>query len=221
MNNSFWTWVIAAGVGALVLVLLIGLGTPMENEVGFEPEATSETLTYWEPVGDVQVTEAVVTPYVRPVPCPSCGISTSVVPCPSCVSIPETSKAVQFVGGCPSSVVGPCAEPPCYAMGSACGPCPGVCDERPRINRNMPMCVDECEFIQLHSTIRYPFCDDVRFEWSATRGHFLDPSSSAPLYYAPATRMPGGETVWIILSVTDGQGHRYTDQLQLRVNNVD
>lgn len=84
----------------------------------------------------------------------------------------------------------------------------------------MPLCVDECSFVQLHSTIPRPICNAVAFEWIATKGSFLDPTASDPLYYAPTSHFPGGEDVWITLIVIDAQGIRYTDQIRIHVNNV-
>jgi hypothetical protein len=65
-----------------------------------------------------------------------------------------------------------------------------------------------------------PVCLGVRFEWSASKGHFLDPTAADPIYFAPTTFFPGGEDVWITLAVIDAQGIRYTDQAQLHVGNV-
>jgi hypothetical protein len=93
-----------------------------------------------------------------------------------------------------------------------------VCDERPKINRNGPSCVDECSFIQLYSTVPLPVCKAIRFAWAATRGEFLDPYSPTPVYYAPETGFPGGEDVLISLTVTDAQGNKYSDQMKLHVN---
>lgn len=82
------------------------------------------------------------------------------------------------------------------------------------------MCVDECSFVQLYSTVPLPACSGVRFEWAATRGHFLDPTAAAPMYYAPGTAFPGGEDVLVTLTVTDAQGDRYSDQIKLHVNSA-
>ena len=84
----------------------------------------------------------------------------------------------------------------------------------------MPLCVDECGFIQLHSSLPQPTCQSMRFEWTATKGYFLDPSSPEPLYFAPTTYFPDGEDVWIGLTIVDAQGIRYTDQVSMHVNNV-
>ena len=60
----------------------------------------------------------------------------------------------------------------------------------------------------------------MRFEWAATGGSFLDPTSSDPVYFAPTTYVPGGENVWVTLTLTDAQGIRYTDQVEIHVNDV-
>ncbi len=91
---------------------------------------------------------------------------------------------------------------------------------RPGINRNMELCVDECTFVQLHTTIPHPICLNVCFEWSASKGSFLDPTASDPLFYVPSTHFPNGEDVWVVVTITDGSGARYTDQIKLHVVNI-
>ena len=83
----------------------------------------------------------------------------------------------------------------------------------------MDLCVNECTFIQLHATVPQPICDTVSFYWEATKGEFLDPTAAAPVYYAPATQFPGGEDVWVILTVTDATGARYNDQVKIHITN--
>jgi len=84
----------------------------------------------------------------------------------------------------------------------------------------MPLCVDECSFVQLHASVPQPVCRTMHFEWSATKGYFLDPAAGDPVYFAPTTYFPGGEEVWVTMTLTDAQGVRYTDQVELHVNNV-
>ena len=89
----------------------------------------------------------------------------------------------------------PC--PPCGLVVRPVSPCP-PCEQvwsgiRPAINRLLPPCIDECSFIQLHTTIPQPISGCLRFEWLATRGRFLDPTAADPIYYAPTTGLPGGE----------------------------
>ena len=39
------------------------------------------------------------------------------------------------------------------------------------------------------------------------------------MYFVPTTQFAGGEDVWIVLTITDGSGAQYTDQLKLHVVN--
>ena len=84
----------------------------------------------------------------------------------------------------------------------------------------MIFCVDECGFVQLHSTVPHPICGQASFRWGASRGSYLDPTAAAPIYYAPATYMPGGEDVWITLTVIARDGTEYADRVTLHINNV-
>jgi len=102
-----------------------------------------------------------------------------------------------------------------------CGsPCGNTCPlDKPGINRNMELCVEECTFVQLHTTMPHPVCSDVRFEWTTSKGSFLQPNVSDPIYYVPTTQFADGEDVWVVVKITDGRGATYTDQLKLHVNN--
>jgi len=111
--------------------------------------------------------------------------------------------------------VSPCANPGCQ---STCTP---VCLQRAGINRNLPVCFDECSMVQLHATIPHPLCADVRFEWSANGGSFLNPTSSDPLYFTPVVRLPGGQDVVIALTITDTMGRSVTDHIVLHVRNTE
>lgn len=83
----------------------------------------------------------------------------------------------------------------------------------------MDLCVPACSMIQLHSTLPLPICPTVCFEWSASKGSFLDPHAANPVYFAPTTHLPAGEAVWIVLKITDASGVQYTDQVQLQIIN--
>lgn len=151
---------------------------------------------------------------------------------------PTASAAPGLRGGCgtptascagtPCGPVASCSVPTCSHTSGACtAPCgqpasclADPCDNRPRINRNGPACVDECAFAQFTSTVALPVCSSIRFAWAATRGEFLDPTSPTPVYYAPSTGFPGGEDVLITLTVKDAQGNEYVDQMKLHVNDV-
>lgn len=137
-------------------------------------------------------------------------------PMPTC---PEPAPQ-RRVGGC-GTPVSPCAERSCEWLTHTCDTlCATPCGERPGINRNVSPCVDECGFVQLHSTVRQPICSGICFDWAATRGRFLDPTSSDPMYFAPTVHQPAGEDVVITLTITDPLGARYSDHMRLRVRNV-
>ncbi|MGD9675328.1 MAG: hypothetical protein AB7V19_01400 [Candidatus Bipolaricaulia bacterium] len=215
-----------------------------------EATDASAAGTYWEPVSATKPapatfasTAASVSPpvyssyvpgYEPPGGCSAC--STSVVTSAAQPAVASPTLA----GGC-GSPIAPCGgQPscgfsPCPAPVAACATswspascwegCHTVCQEpacgvRPQINRNMSLCVDECSFIQLHASVPHPLCRGMRFEWAATGGSFLDPTSSDPVYFAPTTYVPGGENVWVTLTLTDAQGIRYTDQVEIHVNDV-
>lgn len=159
--------------------------------------------------------------------CATCNTSRVAPSCPGCgAQHAAFAPAAPMVGGCGLNPVAPCGHEVCARLqrtsetscGDACGdPCQGV---RPGINRNMELCVDECAFVQLHSTVPQPLCRNVHFRWSASRGSFLDSTVGAPMYYAPTTHLLGGEDVWITLTVIASDGTQYSDHISLHVNNV-
>jgi hypothetical protein len=137
--------------------------------------------------------------------------------------MPEMPAGVVLVGGCgmPST---PCGGTTCYPATCSTS-CYDVCTDpchvlKPGINRNMALCVDECSFIQLHSTVAHPICEQVCFQWSASKGWFLDPTVSDPLFFAPSTQFCNGEEVWITLLVTDAAGAQYSDVVTLHVRDL-
>jgi hypothetical protein len=156
-------------------------------------------------------------------PCgrPACNTCRGrMTPAAKTVSPPEPST-VPLVGGCGRPSV-PCGMPACAPLVRGCyDVCADPCHlAKPGINRNMPLCVDECSFIQLHSTVSHPICGQVRFEWSASKGWFLDPTASDPLYFAPTTQFCNGEDVWITLIVTDASGAQYSDVVSVRIRDL-
>ena len=156
-----------------------------------------------------------------------CAQQSSPQLCGACGARPIAPVAPVYVqrpaaASCSQRVPSPCAAAPCYGMPTYCGTsCGNTCPlDKPGINRNMEQCVDECTFVQLHSTIPYPICADVRFEWSTSKGSFLDPTAPDPVFYVPTTHFPDGEDVWVVVTITDGSGAQYTDQLKLHVVNL-
>jgi len=131
------------------------------------------------------------------------------------------APAGRLVGGCAVPDT-PCRQT-CYLPQMS--PCYDLCADpchvlKPGINRNMPLCVDECSFLQLRSTVAHPICGQVCFQWSASKGWFLDPTVSDPLYFAPTTPFCYGEDVWITLLVTDASGAQYSDVVSLHVRDL-
>lgn len=247
MNTTFLTWLAVAAVAGGVLLLLLGMPTDeqavplvLENA----PAASTEAVeNYWEPVTPVAAIPAqvqyVATRSQPAQPCGACGTvqSALVVPvrvqpsqaqfCGAC-GTPQSALVVParvqhpIVSPCSQRVPSPCAPTPCSSLPMYCGmPCGNTCPlDKPGINRNMDLCVDECTFVQLHTTIAHPICSDVQFEWSTSKGSFLDPTASDPLYYVPSTQFSDGEDVWVVVTITDGSGAKYTDQLKLHVVNL-
>lgn len=212
----------------------------VESSSYWEPVSVTETPISVSPGGQVPspavapcsscgtfVQQTIPAPSLQPpAPCSACGVPVrEVVPVPRVFPC-AAAAPVASVSGC-GSPVAPCPAAPCPQMAQpctacgACGSCADTCPAgiRPGINRNMDLCVEECTFIQLHATVPQPICDRVSFYWEATKGEFLDPTVAAPVYYAPATQFPGGEEVWVILTVTDATGARYNDQVKIHITN--
>ena len=177
---------------------------------------------------------------VRPTPvapaygCTSCGWvpvspypDTPVSPldvhtCSSCGSsaVPIYMQYPQMAS-CEQRVPSPCGPVPCSGLPMTCvSTCGTTCPvSNPGINRNMDLCIEECTFVQLHTTIPHPICSDVRFEWTTSKGSFLEANVADPIYYVPTTQFADGEDVWVVVKITDGRGTQYTDQLKLHVVN--
>ena len=236
MNNTFLLWLGVAGAIAVGLLLLLGAPTAVDDSESAETviterdivESTQDESVYWEPVSErtetAVPTATVQVVYVEPeremhpaYPCSSCGARVTAPACPACGTVREP----RMVGGCHHAPVVPCGETPCGRMPVCSVLCGDPCyDPKPGINRNMSLCVDECGFVQLHSTVPHPVCGRAAFRWGASRGSFLDPTASAPIYYAPSTYMLGGEDVWITLTVIGRDGTEYSDHVSLHINNV-
>jgi hypothetical protein len=265
MDNSFGIWLLAAGVAAVGLLLLLGAfaATPeggLSSELEAAPaldlaEAGSVdgTSSYWKPVVEGSPLPQVVHTPVSSVasvgttaPCPHCGSTAAVsatstpslakecgypsTPCgrPACPrchgqAMPAVPAAMagDLVGGCgrPSAL---CGEVLCAPIAPRCSySCADTCrTQKPGINRNMPLCIDECSFLQLRSTVSHPICGQVRFEWSASKGRFLDPTASDPLFFAPTTQFGDGEDIWITLMVTDASGAQYSDVVSVHIRDL-
>jgi hypothetical protein len=164
-------------------------------------------------------------------PCSTCGavLPAPVAPihsCSSCGAAATTSAVPIYMqypqmASCEQRVPSPCGSTPCSSVPMTCAStCGTTCPlNKPGINRNMDLCVEECTFVQLHSTIPHPICSDVRFEWTTSKGSFLEANVPDPIYYVPTTQFSDGEDVWVVLKITDSSGAQYTDQLKLHVIN--
>ena len=195
MSDSFWGLLI--GAAAISVALLLFLGTPAVVEgisVGEGVDYTESAM----PLHPLTAVESIPAPMVSPHP-RNCARSQ-----------PE------LVGGCqgtwPSSCTG---TVPCAPLSRLCNPC-----SLPGINRSVSPCIPECGVIQLHATVAQPVCDRITFRWEASKGAFLDPTVSDPLFYIPATYYPIGEDLWITLTIIDQDGSYYRDRVCLHVVNV-
>jgi hypothetical protein len=226
MNTTFWTWLaVAVGVGGVLLLLLATPATEQASPVVVEESATTDAATatapatqYWSPVtGNSSYVQQPRTTQMQTQPCSTCGPSTVATTVPVVRTVPACPSCMQQPASACGSV--PCSGLQTYAPCRACGtPCASTCPlVKPGINRNFDLCVNECSFIQLHTTIPQPICSNVCFEWSASKGSFLDPRASDPVFYAPTTQFPSGEDVWIVVKITDGTGAQYTDQVKVHV----
>jgi len=244
-----WLTVAAVVGGALLLFLGMPgneQAVPLALEtVSTEVAATVAADTYWEPVTPVATRPQVVQPcgacgatlpaYVQQTamaqPCSACGAvrPMPVAPAYGCSSCGRgvTSSAVPIymqypqMSSCEQRVPSPCGPAPCSGLPMTCvSTCGSTCPlSNPGINRNMELCVEECTFVQLHATIPHPICSDVRFEWTTSKGSFLEANVADPIYYVPTTQFADGEDVWVVVKITDSRGTQYTDQLKLHVSN--
>ena len=198
MNDSFWGWLI--GAAAISVALLLFLGTPAV----VEGTSVGEGLDYTESVMPLHPLTV-----VEPLPAPMVSLH-SKHPCDRARSLPE------LVGGCQGKWPLPCTGTvPCAPLSHSCGPC-----SIPGINRSISPCIPECGVIQLHATVAQPVCDRITFRWEASKGTFLDPTVSDPLFYIPATYYPAGEGLWITLTIIDQDGSYYCDRVCLHIVNV-
>ncbi len=244
MNIMTW-FAVAVGVGATLMLLLLVPATEDASTVAVEEAPTSTavavTTQYWSPVtASAPTVQQQAAPQVRTQPCSTCGASAvsqpvptqmQAQPCSTCgaETVATTVPVVRTVPVSPTCMQVPasaCGERPCsglqaYGAYGTCGtPCGSACPlAKPGINRNFNLCVEECTFIQLHSTVSQPICSNVCFQWTASKGSFLDPTASDPVFYAPTTQFANGEDVWVVLKITDGTGAQFTDQVKVHVIN--
>jgi hypothetical protein len=136
-------------------------------------------------------------------------------------AVPVYMQYPQQAASCQQRPAAACGGMPCSSLSATCmASCGNTCPlDKPGINRNMELCVEECTFVQLHTTMSHPVCSDVRFEWTTSKGSFLEVNVPDPIYYVPTTHFADGEDVWVVVKITDSSGAQYTDQLKLHVTN--
>ena len=201
MNDSFWGWLIGAAAISVALLLFLGIPAVIEQT------SVGEGIDYTESVMPLHPLTA-----VEFVPVPMVSLY-SQPPCDCARSLPIPPERV---GGCEGAWPPPCTGTvPCAPLSYSCAPC-----SSPGINRSISPCIPECGIIQLHATVAQPVCDRITFRWETSKGTFLDPTVSDPLFYIPATYYPTGEDLWITLTIIDQDGRRYSDRVCLHVVNV-
>ena len=92
---------------------------------------------------------------------------------------------------------------------------------KPRIVRHFPERIPEGSSFELRGTISNPACASACFVWTASKGSLEDANTLSPVFRAPVSDRPKGETVTISLIVYDGCAGRSYDQIRLTIDNVD
>ncbi|MDD5647054.1 MAG: hypothetical protein PHW86_07775, partial [Candidatus Bipolaricaulis sp.] len=178
-----------------------------------------------------------------PLACP-----TSRTPCGSPPAVVEccTTPASSVVDRCPKPDVpfaSPCvsqapAAPTCSQIPTACrcsqgcgpawdsawpvvsGPLAARDRPRPMIVRQFEAHVAEGTGVRLRGTIANPSCASVCYVWSATKGWFENADTLEPIYHAPWTDRPEGETAIVTLTTYDATPGASYDQIRFRIDNV-
>lgn len=173
-----------------------------------------------------------------PNPCDPVPVCVSVDPCAP--PIEETCPAKPDVAcetPCITEVLpaDPCGQVvvPCPCVAGDCSstwmtswpfePTPGSAVDRPtpRIARQFPAHVAEGSSFMLVGTISNPACASACFVWIANKGILEGADTLSPVYHAPMSDRPKGETVTISLILYDGFGGRSYDQIRVTIDNVD
>jgi len=170
-------------------------------------------------------------------PCTSARICLPVDPCAppieaTCPATPDVPCASPCITEVPPP--DPCATVvPCPCAGDGCesawivswpfesSPVRAAERPKPRIVRHFPEHVAEGTSFELRGTISNPACAPACFVWMASKGHLEDADTLSPVFHAPQSDRPNGETVTISLIVYDGAAGRSYDQIRLTIDNVD
>lgn len=91
---------------------------------------------------------------------------------------------------------------------------------RPMITRQFERHVAEGTSVRLGARISNPACSSVCYVWSATKGWFEGADTLEPIYHAPWTERPEGETVTVTLTAYDAAPGASYDQIRFVIDNV-
>jgi len=169
------------------------------------------------PVAPVCVVEDPCDPPADPV-CPP----TPEVPCetPCITEVPLAEPCGDIVGPCPC-VDGDCASTwmPAWPF----EPVVGHPSDRPKpqIIRHFPSHISEGGSFALSAIINNPACVTGCFVWVASKGILEGADTMSPIYHAPMTDRPRGESVTISLILYDAFGGRSYDQIRVAIDNLD
>jgi len=139
---------------------------------------------------------------------------------PCITEVPPADPCGQVVVPCPC-VAGDCSST--WMTSWPFEPAPGSAVDRPtpRIARQFPSHIAEGASFKLIGTISNPGCAAGCFVWIANKGILEDADTLSPIYHAPMSDRPRGETATISLILYDGFGGRSYDQIRLTIDNVD
>jgi len=88
------------------------------------------------------------------------------------------------------------------------------------ITRQFERHVAEGTSVRLGARISNPACSSVCYVWSATKGWFEGADTLEPIYHAPWTERPEGETVIVTLTAYDAAPGASYDQIRFVIDNV-
>ena len=151
-------------------------------------------------------------------PCPEADVACET---PCIETIPPEDPCDAAISPCP------CVEGDCTSTWMPSWPFQDeetpAASERPRplIVRQFPAHITEGSSFQLRGAISNPGCHTACFVWTASKGELVGAETLTPIFHAPQTDRPHGETVSISLAIYDPFGGRSYDQIRLTIDNTD
>jgi len=151
-------------------------------------------------------------------------------PCPPEADIACDTPCIETAADAPCEAAitpCPCVEEDCTSTWMPSWPfepeeTPRPADRpKPLIVRHFPAHIPEGSRFQLRGTVSNPGCIDGCFIWSASKGELVGSETLTPIYHAPLTDRPNGETVSISLTLYDAFGGRSYDQVRVTIDNTD